>query len=81
MDAIDRRFKITAPERFWSASMAAARGRADRLRGWAAAVQLAPVRDWLLGAQLTEMRDLISSETTAHGPASLLGSFMNDKQA
>lgn len=82
MAAIDRKFSITAPERFYSAPIAAALV-AGQLAFQAELLpfEIAPVRDWLLGVQLEEMRGLIGAEKVAQGPASLLASFLHDKMA
>lgn len=82
MAAIDRKFSITAPERFYSAPIAAALVTGQlAFQAGLLPFEIAPVRDWLLGVQLEEMRGLIGAEKIAQGPASLLASFLHDKMA
>ena len=82
MAAIDRQFRIAAPERYYSAQIAAALVAGKlALEAGLLPFETEPVREWLLGPQLAEMRGVIVAEKVAQGPAAVLASFLNDKMA
>ena len=82
MATIDRQFRITAPERYYSGAIAAALVAGHlALEAGLLPFQVEPVRDWLLNIQLEEMRGLIGAEKLAYSSPALLAAFLNDKMA
>ena len=79
---IDARFGLTAPERYWSAAIAAALVAGEiAFKAGLLPYDTSLIREWLINEQIPYMRRVVKDEEQATNPASVVSSFLYDKMA
>jgi hypothetical protein len=77
---LDAKWRLLAPERYWSAGAAVPLIAGELAFRWGLLpFHVEPVRAWAYGQQLKEMRGTVHTLELESGPRSLLGAFLNDK--